>query len=339
MFCEAGSGLSTRLFLESGRVDSYMSQFDFDALPRQTKALIWFARRWPFHRGCTRLQQLVAGSLAGRKPIVAATLAGSHLDILAPWADALGKVVVTFGDNEPDVFRFICLCLTFRQPAQDFFIDVGANLGVFSLRIAERFSGVRVRSYEPHPTVAALLQCNILRNGLGAQIHVRQIALGDRDRPAHLGTTANDSGVSSINDSSSGISISMRRLVTEMSLDEWKRVAVIKIDVEGYELGVLRGGVALFQDYRPPLVFEVNRPALAANGLTPLDLGRFVRELGYSRLFALDKVLYPPENGLYDVCNMVALADGESDLIEKFGFNSSFKPRSRKLWPVVHFEI
>ena len=316
-----------------------MNEFEFDVLPPKAKAAIWFARRWPFHRGRTKLRHLVARSLAGRKPIVAATLAESNLEILAPWADAIGNVVVTFGGNEPDVFRFICSCLTLRKPAQDMFMDVGANLGVFSLRIAERFPQVKVRSYEPHPMVAALLRCNIQRNDLGGKIDIREIALGDNDTTAHLGTVANDLGVSSINSASTGISISMRRLVTEMSLDEWKKVAVVKIDVEGYELGVFRGGETLFRSHRPYLVFEVNRPALAANGLKPIDLGNFVRELGYSQLYALEEVLYPPGNGLYDVCNIVACAEGERDLVENFGFNPNFRPRSRKMWPVVRFEV
>ena len=191
-----------------------MYQFDFDVLPPKAKALIWFARRWPFHRGRTKLRYLVVGSLAGRKPMVAATLADSNLEILAPWADAIGNVVVTFGGNEPDVFRFICSCLTFRKPEQDMFMDVGTNLGAFSLRVAERFPQVKVRSYEPHPMVAALLRCNIQRNNLDENIDVREIALGDKDATAHLGTVANDLGVSSINSVSSGISILMRRLDT-----------------------------------------------------------------------------------------------------------------------------
>ncbi len=316
-----------------------MNEFEFDVLPPKTKAAIWLARRWPFHRGRTKLRHFVSRSLTGRKPIVAAKLADSNLHILAPWADAIGSVVVTFGGNEPDVFRFICSCLTLRKPAQNLFLDVGANLGVFSLRIAEQFPQVKVRSYEPHPMVAALLRCNIQRNNLGDIIDVREIALGDNDRTAHLGTVANDLGVSAINSGSGGISIIMRRLAAEMSLDEWGKVAVAKIDVEGYELGVFQGGATLFQNHCPPLVFEMNRPALAANGLKPIDLGNFVRGLGYSQLYALEEVLYPPENGLYDVCNIVACAEGEQGLIEKFGFNPNFRPRSRKMWPVVYFEV
>jgi FkbM family methyltransferase len=282
----------------------------------------------------------VAKSLWGRKPLVETTLASSNVTVLVPWADGLGNVVVTFGDNEPSVFRFIATCVACRSSEEDLFIDIGANIGVFSLRIAEQSPQVKVVSYEPNPEVASLLHYNANRNGLAERIDIRQIALGDKDMSSRLETVAGDSGVSTINDDSvGGVPVVMRRLCTEMTLDQWKRVIVLKVDVEGFEMSVFKGAEVLFQKHLPVLVFEVNRPSLAARGFEPRNLGEFLRRLGYHELHALDKVLYPPENGLYEVCNIVALPDRKRDLAVSYGFSSKFRPCPEKMWPVVHFEL
>lgn len=319
---------------------SLPTAFAIDPQPLTTRLLVGLARRWPIHRGRTRLRQLVVQSLKSRKPLVEARLADSQLTVLASWADQLGSVVVTFGGNEPDVFRFLRCGIRARRPGENLFLDIGANLGVFSLRIAEHFEEVNVISFEPNPAIARLLRENAARNGLQSRIDIREVALGDHDISARLQTVPGDSGVSTItNDPKAGQPVEMRRLATEISIDDWKRVAAVKIDVEGYELGVLKGAETLFAQHRPVLTYEVNRPELASRGLEPRALGDFLRSVGYEKILALGSVLYPPQNGLYEVCNVVALPADRAEIAGRYGFNEHFKPQPEPMWPVCHFEV
>ena len=316
------------------------SAFEIDALPLKAGLLVSLARCWPIRRGRTRLRQLVVRSLDGCKPLVEAKLAASRLRVLAPWADQLGSVVVTFGDSEPEVFRFLDSCVRSRRPGENLFVDVGANLGIFSLRIAERFGEINVIAFEPNPPIAALLRENAARNGLKSRVDVREVALGDRDVSARLQTVAGDSGVSTVTDvPGAGQPVEMRRLSTEIPLADWKRIAALKIDVEGFELGVLKGAGDLFAQHRPVLTYEVNRPELSSRGLEPRVLGDFLRGVGYPKILALGPILYPPENGLHDVCNLVALPEGREEILHRHGFDAHFKPRPESMWPIVHFEV
>lgn len=314
--------------------------FEIDALPLRTRLLVSLARGWPIRRGRTRLRQLVVRSLDGRKPLVETRLAKSRLTVLAPWADQLGSVVVTFGDSEPDVFRFLTCCALSRRPGENLFVDVGANLGVFSLRIAEHFPDMKVIAFEPNPAIAKLLRENARRNDLTARIDLREVALGDRDVSTRLQTVPGDSGVSTVNDSAeTGVPVEMRRLATEIPLEDWRRIAVLKIDVEGFELGVLQGAETLFSLHRPVLTYEVNRPELSARGLLPQVLGDFLRRAGYRKILALGDVIHPPENGLHDVCNLVALPEERDEILSRYGFDAHFQPRPESMWPVCHFEV
>ena len=316
------------------------SAFEIDALPLKTRLLVSLARCWPLRRGRTRLRHLVIRSLDGRKPFVETRLAKSRLTALAPWADQLGSVVVTFGDSEPDVFRFLACCAADRRAGENLFVDVGANLGVFSLRIAERFPDMKVIAFEPNPAIARLLRENARRNGLTARIDLREVALGDRDVSTRLQTVPGDSGVSTVTDrADAGEPVEMRRLSTEISLEDWRRIAVLKIDVEGFELGVLQGAEPLFAQHLPILTYEVNRPELSARGLEPRVLGDFLRRVGYQKILALGDVIYPPENGLHDVCNIVALPEGRDEILTRYGFDAHFKPRPEPMWPIAHFEV
>ena len=309
-------------------------------MPLATRLLVSLARRWPARRGRTQLRQLVVRSLAGRQPLIETRLARSELRILAPWADPLGSMVVTFGDTSPDVFRFLeCSALT-RRYGETLFVEVGANLGIFSLRVPEHFGIIDSIAYEANPAMAQLLRESIVRNRMIGRIEVREVALGDRDVSTWLQTAPGNSGISTVTDHpDAGEPVKMRRLASEFSLYDWEGIVALKVDVEGVELGVFQGAESLFAQHLPLLTYAVNRPALAARGLEPRALGDFLRRVGYQKLLALGPVLYPPENGLHEVCHIVAIPDGHEGVIAEYGFDAQFRPSPERGWPVCHFEI
>lgn len=147
------------------------------------------------------------------------------------------------------------------QPGQVFF-DIGANLGLFTLTAAKRVgpSG-RVFAFEPSAREARLLQHNIDQNGFKNVTIVRG-ALSDHEGEARF-AVATDGGTNSLAKTTHPEQVIQNwETVPLTTLDAFvakhaiERVHMMKIDVEGGECDVLRGGSALFSRADAPVVLS-----------------------------------------------------------------------------------
>ncbi|MCC7198211.1 MAG: FkbM family methyltransferase [Gammaproteobacteria bacterium] len=162
-------------------------------------------------------------------------------------------------------------------------VDIGANIGNHSLFFAS-FLTSHVISIEPNPVVLPLLKANLQASALNAT--VRAVALGDS--PGRSGIVMPDTAVNNLGmarlrqseDSVPGGDIEVTTL--DLLLDDFRRevgktsrVSLIKIDVEGMELQVLRGAVRLLASDRPHVFVEA-----ATRGHFQV-LRKFLLELDY----------------------------------------------------------
>jgi FkbM family methyltransferase len=123
-------------------------------------------------------------------------------------------------------------------------VDVGANIGIFSLRAARLVgrSG-RVVSVEPHPDTYARLVVNLEANG-ARNVRPIRAAVGSRDGVAQLiqgagSTTARLSEGSEATPGALSVKVAtLDRLVREMALP---RLDLLKLDIEGGEVAALEG--------------------------------------------------------------------------------------------------
>lgn len=121
------------------------------------------------------------------------------------------------------------------------FLDIGANLGLFSLLAAKNPHCERVIAFEPLPDIFRNLECNIRRNGGGKIEAILGVVSATQDSFAYLTFDPRHSGMSRIIERRSG---SVRApVVSAKTLDslfpEPPDAIVAKIDVEGSEVDVL----------------------------------------------------------------------------------------------------
>ena len=133
----------------------------------------------------------------------------------------------------------------FLRPG-DVVIDVGANIGLYSLLAATRAPGGKVIALEPHPVAAGRLRDNVALNDLH-NIDVRAAAAGAEGGVARL--TANlDTTNHIVADGAEMDSISVPVVTLDEVAAQGEPVALVKLDAEGFESAVLAGARRLLRE-------------------------------------------------------------------------------------------
>jgi len=212
-----------------------------------------------------RLAQLpgpwVWGTYVGNNRVLVRTARG--VPMLA-FADDLGVTPTLLADGDYDV-RFLRF-LRRELGRGDVAVDVGANIGLFAVEMARCVgqSG-RVFAYEPNPEVHDLLVDNVYLNRvegtITGDVTCRPVAVGSgADGSGTLQVRAKHRGMGSLITPDAGPAPGEpeRHEVAIVDLDHELRgiteIRLVKIDVEGGELGVLRGMGRLLRERRVRLV-------------------------------------------------------------------------------------
>jgi FkbM family methyltransferase len=131
-------------------------------------------------------------------------------------------------------------------------VDIGANIGIKTLLLAQYVPNGRVIAIEAAPTVASLLNLNIDRGGM-KNITIVETAVGDTDGMTRF---ADQSAYGHI--SSSGVEVPVQRLSSLVAAQNLERLDFVKIDVEGYEFPILRNSIELLNHHQSIVLFEFN---------------------------------------------------------------------------------
>lgn len=132
-------------------------------------------------------------------------------------------------------------------------LDVGANIGNHALYFADIFRAVH--AFEPNPDTHYLLAFNARAR---TNVHVHNIGLADRGGPAVLHVNPDNMGAASVRHTSAGRSVDVP--IALQRLDDFaiggEDFCFMKMDVEGFEANVLRGGSATIATHQPLIVLE-----------------------------------------------------------------------------------
>jgi FkbM family methyltransferase len=175
----------------------------------------------------------------------------------------------------------------------DGFLDVGANVGIFAIPVAQHLGpDGKVYAFEPAPDMAEDLLLRAASAGVADRLDVLQMALGDERATLSLRVDPDDPS-----DATKRSLFVQGEVVAEvpvMPLDDVvasrelvlePRLQAVKIDVEGAEVLCLRGMRATLADQRPRLiVVETIESHLRRAGFELADIDGELAPLGYERL-------------------------------------------------------
>lgn len=164
-------------------------------------------------------------------------------------------------------------------------LDIGASLGLWTVSLGRlaATNNAHVWAFEPHPNNHPWLHRNIRLNHLEPFVTVHETALGEG-----AGVVAMDVGEAGRAGGNSAVAVGaplpnavLVPIVALDSIARFARVSVIKIDVEGYEVRVLRGAQQLIERDRPVIFGEFSHHWLSERGDDLLGLLDDLRNLGY----------------------------------------------------------
>ena len=179
-------------------------------------------------------------------------------------------------------------------------MDVGANVGWFSLHIAKLFRNSRIFAIEPMPHAYDCLKRNIKLNKLD-NIRTFKIGFSDKKAAVEFYCEPKRCSSSSMKNITGTKEVEIIKAQTETmdSFTESRRIQIdfIKCDVEGAEYLVLKGGLRSLTRDKPIIFIELLRKWSAKYNYQPNDVIKMLRQIGYScyrinncRLVRFDKM-------------------------------------------------
>jgi FkbM family methyltransferase len=139
-------------------------------------------------------------------------------------------------------------------------IDIGANLGAYSLPMARSVGPTgRVFAYEPGSEARALLERSRKLNAAD-NLQIFAFALSDSAREGRL-VFGNSSEFNALGDSGAGETVRITSFDREDAVRGWPSPDFVKIDAEGEEVRILEGGRNFFARHSPLIMFEIKAGA------------------------------------------------------------------------------
>ncbi len=239
------------------------------ALPRETS----------MDEAPRRAPNLITGQLNNLRPCRHGYLAYNARDLY------VGKALELYGEfseSEVDVFRQLV------RPG-DTVLDIGANMGTHTIYFAQAVGPQgSVHAFEPQRMLFQLLCGNVALNSL-ANVYCHHAAVGDRSGsllvPRLDFAVEQNLGGLSVEGHQQGESVPLVT-VDSLSLEACR---LIKADVEGMELAVLKGAGQTIERFHPVLYVENDREDRSA------ELMRWIANLGY-KMHWHQAALYNPDN-------------------------------------------
>jgi FkbM family methyltransferase len=206
---------------------------------------------------------------------------GGRASIYADLGTPLGLILYRYGVRDVDIE----LAKLLLSPG-DVFVDGGANIGLFTLAAAAKVGRAgKVIAFEPAPDVRLLLTQNVTLNRF-VQVQVVPFALSSAPGEAAFRTfEIGGAGLNHLapSDGESGTveSVMLTTLDTVVGPSDRRRLAVLKLDLEGAEHAALQGAREILRDVRPHIIIEIEDSHLRRMGSSAAEVLALLGSHGY----------------------------------------------------------
>lgn len=199
--------------------------------------------------------------------------------------NGIERAIYYFGTYEKGTLDVIGKMLTLG----DTFVDIGANIGLMSLyaSYAVGDSG-KVISFEPNPKTHEMLKDNInLNNRQNIKPESFAISSETKDSKIYDRWDVNRGGASLIKHSESDQSYDIKEIVFSDYFSQTDEIKLIKIDVEGYELEVLKGAKKFITESQNPpmMVVEFSSKRNNTFGEDTAPLYTFIKDFNIFKMY------------------------------------------------------
>ena len=197
-------------------------------------------------------------------------------------------------------------------PNKRTFVDVGANVGLWSLPMTKYFQ--KIISYEPSKQNIECIKINIPKG-----IELREKAVADFQGEAEFHQAGKNCGDGKL--VRDGKHVSYKVPVVKLDEEQLSEVDFVKIDTQGWELEVLRGMKNLILDQNPWVMFEINQDVDYCC--------KFMEQFDYEVIFVKSKrnFIWAPRKGHNSPVdrNILKRYLGPGPYVERFGGKKGFK--------------
>ena len=208
--------------------------------------------------------------------------------------DTLIKTPHTFNNGvmwEEESIKYFYNCVPVDKKVN--ILDVGAQSGLYSL-YAKFLPMATFYAFEPFTPTFDLLQENIQLNNI-SNINTFNMGLSDKKGTTVLSTSLSHNGLHTLGnplrfDDVLDFEIEVDT-IDNLFYDKEVPLDFIKIDTEGWEYFILKGGEKTIKKYKPLIQLEWNDVNMKQCNVNKAMLNSYIEELGYVKQHLLDEEL------------------------------------------------
>ena len=176
-----------------------------------------------------------------------------------------------------------------KNGSKGVFLDIGAQSGLYSL-LGNFYPNILIHSFEPYGPNIKCLNDNLQLNNI-TNVITYKFALGEKNDKLKLKIPPNHNGLITLGSNPLRFDKWTEEEVDVKRIDDLfadTPINFIKIDTEGWEYYILKGGIKTITKWKPEIFLEINETNMRQANVELKQLQKLLQDLGYSLVTCID---------------------------------------------------